>query len=187
MATQAEVAEHLFLTQPEVSRHLAAGVLPQAGRGDLDIEACREAYIRHLRERAAGRASDAADENNLDLVLQRARLASEQADAQAMKNAAARGEMIPRGDVVHGIRTVFTHLRAKLLAVPNKAAPLLIGAKSPEEIGALLTIMVHDALADLASTRILPERPDGAPGGDGAGGGPGGPGAATEADDQRMG
>lgn len=54
MATQAEVAAHLFITQQAVSKHVASGLFPKGDkRGQLDLDACREAYIRHLREVAA--------------------------------------------------------------------------------------------------------------------------------------
>jgi phage terminase Nu1 subunit (DNA packaging protein) len=63
MATQAEVADHLDLTQQAVAKLLSAGHLPRSeGRGSLDLDACRIAYIRRLREQAAGRASEGAEE-----------------------------------------------------------------------------------------------------------------------------
>lgn len=65
---------------------IAHGVLP-AGKGNLDVDDCRERYIRHLRERTAGRASNAADGENLDLVADRARLAKARADGHELKRA----------------------------------------------------------------------------------------------------
>ena len=50
------------------------------------------AYCSHLREQAAGRAS----EGGLDLGTERARLAKEQADKIALANAVTRGELAPR-------------------------------------------------------------------------------------------
>jgi terminase small subunit / prophage DNA-packing protein len=181
LATQAEVAAHLFLSQPEVSKHLARGVLPKPEkRGGLDLNACREAYIKHLREVAAGRASHRVlvdldgEKVPLDLVTERARLTSEQADGQAMKNAMMRRELIPKPDVVAGIQTVLVRFRAKMLALPTKAAPLIIGMTALTEVVEKLTELVHEALDELANLRFVPDGPGGVDGvgADGRGEGP---------------
>jgi phage terminase Nu1 subunit (DNA packaging protein) len=85
---QTSIAEHLDLTQPTVSRLLA--------ELDIDLKTAtlkgvRIAYIRHLREQAAGRATS----GGLDLADERARLAKEQADRVALQNAVSRRELAP--------------------------------------------------------------------------------------------
>ena len=92
MASMAEVAAHLDLSEESIRKLKRQNVLPSPPRGQMDLDECRTAYIRHLRERAAGRASDGAEAEGLDLVAERARLASEQADHYAMRNKTARGE-----------------------------------------------------------------------------------------------
>ena len=42
-----------------------------------------------------------------------------------MKNAVAKGELLPRADVTHTVQVVFGRVRARLLAIPTKAAPLV--------------------------------------------------------------
>lgn len=156
MATQAEIAEHLDLSQQAVSQLLAARVLPKARRAELDLDACRVAYVRHLREIAAGRASEASAEEGLDLVEQRARLAKSQADAQEMRNHTARGALIPRPAMVAVLTASFANCRARLLAIPTRAAPLLIGRTSLPTIRDKLTELVSEACAELAATDIGP-------------------------------
>lgn len=56
MATQAEIGTHLDLSDRSVRELLTKGVLPSAPRGEHDLDACRLAYVRHLRAVAAGRA-----------------------------------------------------------------------------------------------------------------------------------
>lgn len=188
MATQAEVAAHLFLSQTEVSRYIAAGVIPKAPhKGGLNIDVCRESYIRHIRERAAGRASDAADADDLDIVEQRARLAKEQADAQAMKNAVVRGELIPRQDVVAGMQAAFANARARLLSLPAKAAPLVIGLVAITDVVEKLTGIVHEACRELAETRAIPDAKHRHDDGGSGDGGSDDLGASTEADSERVG
>jgi terminase small subunit / prophage DNA-packing protein len=161
LATQAEIAAHLFMSIAEVSKLAASGVLPKpAKRGEYDLNACREAYIRNIREIAAGRKAAPVDPDDkdapLDLVTERARLASEQADAQSMKNAVTRGELIPKADVVAGMQTSFVRVRARLLSLPTKVAPLIIGTTSLTEVVEKLTDLINEALAELTSTNAVP-------------------------------
>ncbi len=151
MATQVEIAEHLDLSQQAVSQLLASGVLPHARRAELDIHVCRIAYVRHLREIAAGRVSEAASAEGLDLVEQRARLAKSQADAQEMKNHTTRGALIPRPAMVSVLTASFANCRSRLLAIPTRAAPLLIGMTSLSGIRDKLTELVSEACAELAA------------------------------------
>lgn len=156
MATQAEIAEHLDLSQQAISALLARGVLPAASRkGGLDRDACRVAYIRHLREQAAGRASAAAEDEGLDLVAERARLAKEQADAQAMRNAILRGELVSAEDLETVAGAIVDAIRAKILALPTRATPLVIGLNSHAEIRDKLTDLMHEALTELVATEIV--------------------------------
>lgn len=147
MATQEELAAHLDLSDRQIRDLAAREVLPRARRGQWDLDACRLAYLRHLRELAAGR--------DAQLAMERARLAKGQADAQEMKNAQLRGELIPREDVVVAWQSVIARSRARLLSLPGKAAPLVAGLSSLAEIKELLTDIVHDALAELASAKIV--------------------------------
>lgn len=83
---QQAVAEHLDMSQQALSQWL--------GRLGIDlksstIDEIRVAYIRAIREQAAGRAAA----GDLDLATERARLAREQADKIAMQNAVTRGEL----------------------------------------------------------------------------------------------
>ena len=69
------------------------------GHDAYDLEESTRRYIANLRETASGRGGE---EQVLNLTSERARLAREQADAQALKNAVLRA------------------LRSRLLAVPSR-------------------------------------------------------------------
>jgi hypothetical protein len=59
MATQKEVADHLFLSDKWVRELLKQGVLPNSsGRGGYDLDKCREAYIVYLRGVKTGQVND---------------------------------------------------------------------------------------------------------------------------------
>lgn len=84
---QVEVAAHLDISDRSVREWEGKLGLPS----DYTLTDFRVAYIRRLREEAAGRASA----GDLDLAGERARLAKEQADKIAMQNAQQRGELAP--------------------------------------------------------------------------------------------
>lgn len=84
--TQAEVAAHLDLSDRSIRDYELKLALPP----DYTRAAFRVAYVRHLREIAAGRASQSADA--LDLAAERAALARAQREGIEIKNAALRGE-----------------------------------------------------------------------------------------------
>lgn len=82
---QQVIAEHLDLTQGAVSQWMdRLGIDWKSA----SMDEIRIAYIRELRDQAAGRASS-------ELSVERARLAKEQADKVAMQNAVTRGELAP--------------------------------------------------------------------------------------------
>ena len=65
MANQKEVGEHLSLTNQYVSNLVSQGILPKGiGRGGMDIDACRKAYILYLRERARLHLKDVPNDIN---------------------------------------------------------------------------------------------------------------------------
>lgn len=59
MATQVEIAKHLFLSDKWVRELLRQGVLPtSSGRGGYDLDKCREAYVTYLRGIKSGQVND---------------------------------------------------------------------------------------------------------------------------------
>ena len=88
--SQTALAEMVGVTQPTISNLMTEGKLPSSGTlGEL-----LRAYCARLRDQAAGRLGDTM---GLDLVQERAALAREQREGQAIKNAVARKEYAPVG------------------------------------------------------------------------------------------
>ena len=88
---QAEFAELVGVSEARVSQLISEGVIV---RGDTAQE-WLVAYCERLRAQAAGRMVD--EVGGLDLVQERAALAREQREGQAIKNAVARKEFAPVG------------------------------------------------------------------------------------------
>jgi len=151
MATQAEIAEHLDLSDRTVRELKKRGVFGADARGQLDLAACRIAYIRHLRERAAGRTSDAAEDEDLDLAKERALLAREQRERIALQNAEERGELVRIADFSSAVLAVLEMTKAKVMRVPAKVA------KSDTRLKTRIADAIELALEELSLTRVLEE------------------------------
>lgn len=127
------------------------GTLPKLGKTTL--EACRIAYIRSLREAAAGRGGTAGGE----LAEQRARLAREQADAAAIKNAEARAELIPAEEIEPWAVALLSGVKTRIRAVPPKVTPLVYAAETKAEILGIIVEAIDEALEEIAEAgKALP-------------------------------
>lgn len=155
MASQKDVAAHLDLSDRSIRDLVSRNIIPGASHGNWDLDACRVAYIRHLRAVAAAHKSAGGDGQELDYIAEKARLAKAQADGQELKNAQTRGELLPAADVVLAIQNVFGRVRARLLSLPTKAASLVMSLRTPAEAKKELTALVHEALAELSSQEII--------------------------------
>jgi phage terminase Nu1 subunit (DNA packaging protein) len=115
----------------------------------------KRGYKVHLGEVVTWLVEQARDGAKvLDLDAERARLAKEQADAQELRNAVARGELIPADQVIEGWRNAIGRARSLLLALPPAAAEelALVADGGPAALRERLADMVHAALAELADT-----------------------------------
>lgn len=145
MATQAELARHICVAQQTVSRLKNERVIPApAGRGGYDLDACRAAYIDHLRQSAAGRDSSRPG----SLEAERARLASAQAEQVERRNAVERGELAPLADLRDSGAGVIASIVAQLQHVGARVA--LGDVKLRRRIDA----EVNSILTDLSMTRV---------------------------------
>jgi phage terminase Nu1 subunit (DNA packaging protein) len=100
------------------------------------------------------------DDGKLDPAQERARKDKELADKTAMENAATRGEMLNADRVRIAVQHILGAVRLRLLAIPSKSAPYLLGLKEITQIQAKLTDEIHECLTELSTMRIegtLPE------------------------------
>ena len=142
MATQSEVAAHL-----DISVRAWADM-----KNKLDIpkrptlDEARIAYIRNIREVAAGRTSE---KSSYDLVAERGRLAHHQANVEELKEKQMRGELIASEDVASMWGEMLLSMRAKILALPGKLASTAMGATSLREVEDFAREELHLALDEM--------------------------------------
>lgn len=137
MAAQKDIAEHLDLSDRQVRRLLADGLLPSSkGPSGYDLDACRMAYIRYLRGLGNGQVkADMAppEEAELDpsaeekLLQQKLRLTAAQADGQELKNDISRRRSVP----VDFAMFVLSGLAAEVASILD-TLPLTMRRRHPE-------------------------------------------------------
>jgi len=153
MATVAEVADWIGLSTRRVKELRADGVLPGASGETYDLKACVTAYCAHIRP-ASGRSAAGGSDVAPDLDAARIRLLTAQAEGHEMKNAVTRGELIPTPDMETAIGALLDGMRARVLALPTRAAPLVVGLGGLAEVRDTLTGLVHEALTEIASNEF---------------------------------
>jgi phage terminase Nu1 subunit (DNA packaging protein) len=160
------IARLLDLTERRVQQLSREGVIPKAERGAYDLVGAVRGYVAYLRA-AAVRAQGGAP----DFGLERARLIRAKADLAEMEA---------------GWTAVLARLRARLLVLPDRLAPLCFEETTIAGVRDQIRKAVREALDELAATPVvLAADPDGAgAAGDGGGTGARDPAAAAGADDQ---
>ena len=126
-----------------------AGILPDAKRCKHDLDTVRVAYIRHLRESAAGRS---AEYGTLDLTAERVRLARAQAAKCERQNKIADGLYLEVASFHRMATAAFLIVRGRLLGIPPKLAPLWSAAKTPAEAQEILRKEIYATLDEMAAT-----------------------------------
>ena len=94
-------------------------------------------------------------ERSEELATYQAEIAKARAEKLRRENLEAQGDLIPKQDLVNGVVSVFNHVRARLLAIPTKAAPNLVLLETPAAIKEHLTEAIYDALNELAETKVV--------------------------------
>jgi len=120
---------------------IEAGVIERKPPGDYELDRVRESYILHIRKMAAGRGG-------ADLASERANLAREQAAAAAMRNAAARGELVAVEEIGRQVEAAYAVVRERLLSIPGKLSAALEGMSAGEREGAVAA-EITEALNEL--------------------------------------
>jgi phage terminase Nu1 subunit (DNA packaging protein) len=143
MSTREEIASHLDLSVRAVMDLLRRGVLPRAERQQLSLEACRVSYIRHLREKAAGRGGTT-------LVEERAALDATKREMLELQIAEKRGDLVDADEYDRALVELSTATSARIQSIPTALALELATESDPSRCKSVLKAALDDALGDLA-------------------------------------
>ena len=182
----AVIARLLDLTERRVQQLAREGVIPPAARtgperGRDELVAAVRGYVRYLREQATR-----SQTGSLEFGAERARLIKAKADLAEMDAGARRSDLLPAGEVEEAWIAVLARLRARLLVLPDRLAPLVHEETTIAGARASIRETIAEALTELSSFPVArPTDPEGPATPD-----PGGaqsavdPDAATGADDR---
>ncbi|MCX2696381.1 MerR family transcriptional regulator [Ochrobactrum chromiisoli] len=119
--TALELAEMIGVSKRAISDYAERGIIVKTGRNRFDFRKSVQGYCEHIRTMAAGRGGENVDV----LATERARLAREQADQAAMKNAAMRKELIMVAEVRHEWVSIARRIRNVVMSVPSRCRQML--------------------------------------------------------------
>lgn len=171
----ARLADVIGVSTKTVTRWREEGMPRRsAGAAGMEDEYDTAEVIRWMIARETGSKDE--DGNVIVFEAERARLTKEQADKVAMDNAVKRGDLMSVTEVAKHWAGLVVNAKTRLLSIPTKAAPLVIGARSLPVAREIIERFVVEALNELVSADFHPD-----------GGGAPGVEAAAEVDGQPVG
>jgi phage terminase Nu1 subunit (DNA packaging protein) len=147
MANVNDAAQHIDIGRRRFFELVEEGAIERKETGEYDLDAVRVSYIRHLRKVAAGRAGISPE---IELSVERAKLAREQTETAAFKNAIARGEYVLVEEVGRQVEEEYAMVRQINLSISGVVADA--AAMQPREVVAeIIDRAVAAALAELSA------------------------------------
>lgn len=148
MATQKDAAEHLDMTHRRIQMLFANGTLPSSkGRGGVNIDACRVAYIRYLRGIASGQVKSTSPIEDAGVDIDGGACYEDLIEREKYRkikreNDEAEGRLAPVDLLTAALAKAASSVVATL-----ESLPLLIKRQYPE-VTADQTLLVKKAIAE---------------------------------------
>lgn len=163
MATQAEVAEKLGLSDRWLRKLVEDGAIADPGRGKWDaLKTARELLeyrgkeIERLKAQVASIESQSQrSEAGGTKAAEDARLQRAKADIAEMEAAEKRGELIPRNQIADAFHSAIIIMKTRLNAIPAKVAPLAHAAPSVAVAERHIREQVDEALDGLGKVEVI--------------------------------
>jgi phage terminase Nu1 subunit (DNA packaging protein) len=149
----AAISERLKLT-PRRIQQLAGEGLPRVTRGKYDVDAVLDWYIAKLERQLAGETDEEGE--LAKRYKEELRLLSARADEQELDLAARRRELVSIADVEKEMTDLVATTKARILTVPARVAPDLIGEQSRVMVQAKFEKAIKEALSHLAEGAPAP-------------------------------
>lgn len=141
------IAGRLRLTPRRIQQLVGEG-LPRVTRGKYDVDQVLDWYIARLERQLAGDSDEDADQ--VSHRKHELRLLSAKADLQELDLATKRRELVAIADVEKEMTDLVITTKARILAVPGRAAADLVGEQSRVMVQAKLDKSLREALIGLS-------------------------------------
>lgn len=149
MVRAAVLADALGLSERAIRKLAEDGVVTRSESSLYPLRDSIRRYCAHARDAAAGRAGLGAGSR---MSAEREREVKERADSLAMRNAAARAELLPAAEVEAMWSRVCRELRSRFLAMPSRLQQRL-GHLTPHDL-ATFDREIRDTLAEAGNDRL---------------------------------
>jgi len=146
------VAQALNLTEARVHQLVKEG-LPKEGRGQYDPVKCMLWYIRYLQAVIEKKAVNLAEPGGAVFAgerEERVRLLRADADMREIELAKERSQLITLPEVEVAMTDLVLTTKARMMAIPPRLAPELVGETSRVMIQAKMEKAIKEALSYLA-------------------------------------
>ena len=143
------IARLLDLSERRVQQLSREGVIPKAERGQYDLIGSVRGYVRYLRDQALKAQAGAPD-----YAAERARFIRARADLAEMEAEEKRRSLIAAEQIEAAWIAVLALLRTRLLALPDRLAPLAFEQSTVGDTRNLIRAAICEVLDDLAQPDI---------------------------------
>ena len=143
--TTAELAELIGVGESRIRQLVSEGVFERSGRNRFEARKALLNYCEFLRDRPDDTGGDDAE-----FKTHRARLYKARADAAERANALARGTVFSADAVKAVFVPMLMNFRARILAIPTKAAAVVADISAPNECFDILETECREALTELS-------------------------------------
>jgi phage terminase Nu1 subunit (DNA packaging protein) len=127
--------------------------MPKDGRGSFDPVKCMLFYIRYLQAALEKKSVPTLDGGFVGEREERVRLLRADADLREIELAEKRGQLVAIHDVEMEMTNLVLTTKARIMAIPPRLAPELVGENSRVMIQAKIEKACKEALASLAMSR----------------------------------
>lgn len=142
--TTKQLSECLELSTRRIQQLAEEGVLVRAQRGKYNAIESMKNYIRFLEERDAGNTGE------VDYYHEKALHEKAKREKAEIEVAALKGKMHKSEDVAAVMNDMVASCRAKMLSLPTKVAPMVVGKNNVAVVRDLISREVKEALNELA-------------------------------------
>lgn len=145
-ANNGDIQLILGISKSEVKRLVDESIIKKDLRGTYDLLHSIKGYIGYLQVRSGGTKGVSADYHE-----ERSRLTKAQADKAELEAAVMAGKLVEVEQLTQAWEGMLSSMRAKLLAIPSKLAPVVADEDEPGVVQDLIDNYMREALEELAS------------------------------------
>lgn len=141
------IAKLLMLSETRVQQLVVEGVIEKEGHGKYNLVKAVQGYIKYLQDRSVGNAGQV---KAADYHVEKARKIRAEATLAEMEVDKKRGLLVEVASVEREATSVMLEIRTRMLAVPERVAPSLLGETNEREIKKIISEEIEQALTSLA-------------------------------------